>query len=226
MPRAALLLHCLASLASAFEISLPASTTGQVRILSLATDQPTPKPVARSYDGNIWERTQGGATLDLQCSQAGSCVATIPDGTTYDLDAHDAPPTTADQLASRFLVQASFGPTPTSIQEVDASSTAGLQSWISTQIALPASYHRIYYRERVNPRAFASYPTGALRATCEAGSRWHRFAFTRGDCGTLADPGGELAVAAAATADALELRIAGLVRTEVLATSYPELSAG
>ena len=156
MIRAAFL---LSSLASALEINLPASSANSVRILSLDTDQPTPKPVARSYDGNDWERTQGGATLDLRC-QSGACVATVPDGTSYELGVHAAPTMTSDQLASRFLVQATYGPTRTSLQEVDATTSAGIQSWINTQMALPASLHRVYYRERVNPRTFSLMADG------------------------------------------------------------------
>src|SRR5690606_4358859 len=44
----------------------------------------------------------------------------------------------ADQ-AARFLTQASFGPTPAAVAEVQALGPAG---WIDAQLALPATLHR------------------------------------------------------------------------------------
>ena len=113
-------------------------------------------------------------------------------------------------------MQATFGPTRASIKEVDATTTEGVQSWISAQMQLQPSLHRAYYRERANPRAFTKTPTGALRPACEAGSRWHSFAFTR------SDEGKQLAVSvliSSATRSGLALHIGGLLRTEVPATT-------
>ena len=202
-----LLFMSLLSVAPAANVDLPASASGTLHVLLLGS-----KPVARSYDGHAWERTQGGATLDLRCEGA-SCVATIAETTSYKIDSHDGPTRTgAPEQASRFLVQATFGPTRTSMKEVDATTTAGVQSWISAQMELQPSLHRVYYRERANPRAFTKTPTGGLRSACEAGSRWHSFAFTR------SDEGKQLAVSSA-THGGLALRIGGLLRTEVPAST-------
>ena len=164
----------LASVAvvSATSVTLPPSSPGTLHVLY--TDG---WPVARSYDGHGWERTQGGATLDLAC--AGTCWATIPKDSVYSVTSYEAPAVDALQKASRFLVQATFGPTRATLQSVDATNETGIANWINDQIALPPTLHREYFRRRANPRQFTARPTGGLRAACETGSRWHRFAFNR-----------------------------------------------
>ena len=203
------MLYILLSVAAAanVDVALPASASGTLHVLLLGS-----KPVARSYDGHAWERTQGGATMDLRCEQGASCVATIAEGTPYKIESHDGPSRSAAEQASRFLVQATFGPTRASMEEVDATTTEGVQSWISAQMELPPSLHRVYYRERANPRAFTKTPTGGLRSVCEAGSRWHSFAFTR------SDEGKQMAVSSA-THGGFALRVGGLLRTEVPAST-------
>ena len=47
--------------------------------------------------------------------------------------------------------------------------------------ALPASLHRAYYRRRINPRSAQALQIGGVRTACDAGSRWHRYAFTTAD---------------------------------------------
>lgn len=51
----------------------------------------------------------------------------------------------SDYEASRFLIQASFGPSTTSISEALATSYTG---WINTQTKLAATYHMPYYKAR------------------------------------------------------------------------------
>lgn len=51
--------------------------------------------------------------------------------------------TPSDQTVARFLYQSTFGPTPTLIDEVEE---VGMESWISQQIYLPATYHQPLYR--------------------------------------------------------------------------------
>ena len=170
--RVALLLACAAA-TSATNVTLPPSSPGTLRVLHADG-----WPVARSYDGHGWERTQGGTTLDLACDAGVACAVTVPASSVYNITLHEAPAVDALQKASRFLVQATFGPTRATLQSVDATTDAGIAKWIDAQIALPPTLHREYFRRRVNPRQFTARP-GGLRAACEAGSRWHRFAFSR-----------------------------------------------
>ena len=66
--------------------------------------------------------------------------------------------------------------------------------------------HRAYYRERANPRLFASIPLGGVRTACSIGSRWNRYAFTTDDIGK--------ALTFASTSDVQSLSVDGILRTE------------
>ena len=161
-------------------IVLPNSTAGSVRVLHVDS-----KPVARSYDGLDWERTQGGATLGIDCG-GGACQAKISTGSAFTITSHKVPienTLTPLHKASRFLTQATFGPTRATLQSVDATTGAGVTKWIHDQMALPPTLHREYFRRRANPRLFMARPIGSIRSACTAGSRWHRFAFSRNDEG-------------------------------------------
>jgi len=76
---------------------------------------------------------------------------------------------------SRFLMQATFGPTRESMQELNQTTYEG---WIRYQMGLPAEPLREYYRRRVNP------PTAELQSSrmpCEKGSRWANYVFRLSD---------------------------------------------
>merc|ERR1719491_33395 len=86
-------------------------------------------------------------------------------------------PEVSEEQAVRFLMQASFGASRSSVQEL---STMSYSQWIRAQMDVEFDTHRAFYRKRVNP------PEGRLhlaRLPCEAGSRWHTFAFTKQDKG-------------------------------------------
>ena len=162
-------------------VSLPESRNGTLHVLHIDS-----KPAARSYDGHPWEKTQGGERLDLACDAAGTCVATIATSRNYSITLHEPQLMNELQRASRFLVQATFGPTLATLQNVKT--PARITKWIDDQMELSPTLHRQYYRRRVNPRFTASSgaqvaATGGSRAPCEASSRWHRMAFNRADEG-------------------------------------------
>eukprot|EP00928_Gymnodinium_smaydae_P027006 TRINITY_DN2102_c0_g1_i1.p1 TRINITY_DN2102_c0_g1~~TRINITY_DN2102_c0_g1_i1.p1 ORF type:complete len:1927 (+),score=287.17 TRINITY_DN2102_c0_g1_i1:97-5877(+) len=85
---------------------------------------------------------------------------------------------------AEFLIRASFGPTRASVDALQA--LPNHEAWIEQQMALPATSHRAYYRQRAsakNPWRFLHYlhkPT-AMRGRCEKGSRWEAFALHRND---------------------------------------------
>ena len=99
-------------------------------------------------------------------------------------------PTNAES-ASRLLVQATFGPTKASIQNVlqdvngasaaDDTTVDMAEAWIEAEMKKPASYHRAYLRKRQNPRVVGDPYAGSIVGTCETGSRWHRYAFNELD---------------------------------------------
>ena len=175
---------------SAGSHALPFTTTGSLSIIMRGTI-----PVGRSYDGNSWELTQAGACDGGDCKFAiycagtetmpGQCTVTIPDDAhSYRIDQLSGPNVPASAKASRFLTQATFGPTRSTMNAMDATSSSGVRAWIDAQMALPLTSHRAYYRQRVSPRASSAFATGGVRAACSAGSRWHRFALTKVDEGS------------------------------------------
>ncbi len=71
-----------------------------------------------------------------------------------------APPTLSDDHgtdagASRFLAQATFGPTPTDIASVKS---LGYDGWITNQFAIPATHHLNYVLANPNPYQSPAYP--------------------------------------------------------------------
>ena len=157
------------------------------------------RPVARSYDGKDWEVTAGPLSETLEspsCSDAPDTPApgqvrhcsfsSIPppanNDTAYVLTTYSHSGFGDAAEASRFLEQATFGPTKTTINDL-AASGLNFQGWIESQIALPATSLRETYRRNANPRyEYAGYPGGAGPAkACDSTSHWRTFALTRRD---------------------------------------------
>lgn len=169
-------------------------------------------PLARSYSGNPWEfRTTaakdilGASALDACAAADSTCSVTLPSVLdcfgSYSLVQYtrgDAP-STPSVIASRFLAQATFGPTAAQINRLAGSEegsgalsaasgdAAGeavlLTSWMAEQRALAPTLLRAYYRERASPRPeppMRVQPGGA-RGGCETGARYRRFALVSDD---------------------------------------------
>ena len=142
--------------------------------------------VARSYDAYGWEGVMPVPWNGLQTDcKAKSCTVTVPAGVQYRIDAFaqtDNP--TADESASRFLSQTSFGATRKDIRSFLKSSNANsviepmdntlFKAWLDDQTALPATLLRKYWRERTNQRVAVDSQAGSTIQPCEKMSRWHR----------------------------------------------------
>ena len=88
----------------------------------------------------------------------------------------DAVPEAEDVVNAQFLMQATFGPTRSSLSQL-----AGIthEEWVRRQMELPVELHRAYYRPRVNP--LSSSEEEVARGPCDAKSRWSQFVFTLAD---------------------------------------------
>ena len=96
-------------------VLLPASSARQALVLVQLPEGSTDMalPIARSYDGRAWEKTQGGAHLDLSCTAGAppSCQATLTGRANFRIDTFDAgPELSADKLAAKFLTQVPVWP--------------------------------------------------------------------------------------------------------------------
>ena len=156
---------------------------------------------ARSYSGYPWEaapRSESSlvALLDLSgCSDATEpCIVNIPASTGggyYNLTWRQTAAPSAEELAARFLMHASFGPNRASLRNLSSaaatstSTDAALAAWVTQQAALPASLHRAFFRERASPRLHTTLGTGGVRQPCQNLSRWHRYTMSKEDEGRL-----------------------------------------
>ena len=160
--------------------------------------------------------------LQVDCSAGTSCTIVIPASGSYRVDSFDeadAEPS-PERLAARFLMQASFGPTRESVQNLTADAKQRMPdkiaSWIEEQMQLPATLHREYWRLRASPRVWPSAFAGGIRSICEPGSRFHEFAFTQEDVSKVIE------VALDEAAHVYSLSIEGTVRAEVSTFNVPE----
>ena len=150
-------------------------------------------PIARSYSArSTWEISAGlfsnsatsGVTLNCITGET-YCDVTLPSlgsGEEYILESFTRPtvPTessysTEELSASRFLEQATFGPTRESIN--DLATNLDYEGWIVDQINTKHVTMREYYRKRTNPKYEFPYVLGAVGSSpCDLHSRWRRYA--------------------------------------------------
>lgn len=169
--------------------ALPATTPGNLFVVTRVSSDAARQPAARSYDGHDWESAVP-LLLTVTC-ESGDCAVQIPshsDGGYYELErfsADGAP--SAEETAARLLMQAAFGPDRTSVASLAADlstdAAAAVEGWVHAQMALPATLLRSYFRSKANPRLHSPLATGGVRRACDASSRWHRYAFSKEDVG-------------------------------------------
>lgn len=144
------------------------------------------KPMGRSYDTNDWEPSAGDySTLKFECILDGSCSVNLPtilrDTARYQLTSFSAPSYSSNDIAARFLEQATFGPTLADISTLDETNLPlAFAKWIKNQQSstVPFTSHREYYRRRMNARFEVATPVGAVTHPCQVDTRYRRFAFS------------------------------------------------
>ena len=196
-----------------------------------------PVPCARSYEGHDWEVVRPRVGLPstlvhvLGCTST-ACRVSIPDDdehtyhfTSVAVEARARQ--THDRFhisASQLLMQATFGPTRASIDQLSnqtrtaesdtpgAGASRATQAWVHEQLALPPTLHREYFRRRANPRLDKPSEVGRPRGACEPNARWNRIAIRADDRGEtiefkkVAVPGGGTVAA---------MHVGGVLRSEV-----------
>jgi cullin-associated NEDD8-dissociated protein 1 len=166
----------------------------------------------------------GWCTIDLPAAPAGTVYRVDEFGASTSASAPAegaAVRSPSDDAAiARFLIQATWGPNRAAIAGVANATTAGFAQWVREQmdpVAIPATLHRKYFRQRANPRVPANHAFpqfGGARAPCSVGSRWHRYTFTDHDAGKVVHfvPATN---ANGTAANRTRLVVDGVVRTEV-----------
>lgn len=105
--------------------------------------------------------------LQPECNANGACSVTLrpnADGV-YRIDATVSASQTLEVLASRLLLQGTFGPTTLDVADLTSERRRVLNSgggpsqdidglgWILEQVEIEPSYHRAHFRTRVNARS-------------------------------------------------------------------------
>ena len=180
-------------------VTLPIAGSGELHRLvkvrgaltSLATGH-WPIPTARSYDGAAWEALYpASGELPVNVSQCSSsqCTLMLPpaaSGYLYRVDIVNTAGSGLSTLelrqraAAKLLIQGTFGPTRDELNNLTTRLETRTEEqlsaeWVAEQIATPPSLHRVFYRERAQPRVAI---TRQGRMACEPMSRWLRYAFT------------------------------------------------
>ncbi len=157
-------------------------------------------PVARSYahissDRSEWEVTAGlyshsNSGVGIDCSAATSlgqytCDVTLPlleEGEEYVLETFTRT-LSPEATAARFLEQATFGATRSTIDAL-VDSDLDYEMWLNEQMyEIPASSLREYYRKRTNPKYEFGYYVGSVGSgPCELYSRWRTYAVSSHLC--------------------------------------------
>ena len=142
-------------------------------------------PVGRSYQGHRWEPYHSDLVAPVPSFACDPMVCslslpTLPVGYSYELVAyaHDLP--WKDEMA-RFLEQTTFGPTRKELSEFDDTKDAALSmaNWImEQQDTVRPSFHREFYRWRVNGRQLLSDTQGLPTQPCDSGALYRKYAFT------------------------------------------------
>ena len=180
--------HYPADAAAAVDVSLRVvSPSDELCALILVTTDAggseTFAPVGRSYAGYDWEGVHPLHPVDFSCLEANStCSATLPPtgtGQEYRLVSfrHSASP---EEQASRLLIQSTFGPTAADLEDymTNHGAAGGPASFVRSQMDLPPTHHRAFFRRNTQARVHGAYDVGRPRHPCEAGSRWRKFALT------------------------------------------------
>ena len=167
--------------------ALPVSKKYQLLLLRIVEPHDcSAQAVARSYDGHVWEgimpKPWGGLSSDCKSHP---CLLEVHSLFQLRVDAFElSDKPTADESASRFLSQASFGGTRTDIKAflqttradsfIDPTDTRLFKVWLDKQVSLPATQLREYWRKRTNQRVAVGSHAGNTIQPCETQSRWHR----------------------------------------------------
>ncbi len=130
-------------------------------------------PIARSYEGNSWEKGPGELSVsifkqvDLECTPS-TCSLELPSltsGENYVLTSYSHTTSNKDTVA-RLLESTTFGVTKADLESWNYSKDMNevTAEWVKDQIGVDMTSHREYWRSRSNP--VVSVQCGVLRSWC------------------------------------------------------------
>ena len=156
-----------------FRVTLPnTSSVDNFQLVEWSTNLVDWQSVARNF-GTTWQNTYPN-TEDISTSGGSFFHEQDLDKPQvyYRLSTNSMQPLDNTNSVARFLQQTTFGPTSSEINQFPGINSSDINdapyeyyaSWISSQIALPITSHRAFYRERSNP-AFTDNPSAMKNGT-------------------------------------------------------------
>ncbi len=161
-----------------------------IEIIEFSSDLDNWIPLARNYNDQ-WETIYPHAYALSAVAGSTDQIMSLPAGEEGYYRKRSSSTTNAisnTELASRFLMQATFGPTRSEIYNFpnvgsnSFGSPGDFETWIDTQIAITPFYHRAYWRERSDPD-YIDESASPNRLPNEVGHNaayGQQFAFSRG----------------------------------------------
>jgi len=160
----------------------------------------TLEPISRSYSKKNWEHVQGpyGTTVTIKKGTNSGTdkytlrIPLVNDGTEgrYMLMTSEHSLKNFAETLSRFLTQATFGPTMSVINGWShGTNVKGLILWVKDQMdqtKTPATLHRAFYRKRANWKlTHESHSAGTVvpMHPCDQYSHWRDYAITTAEYG-------------------------------------------
>jgi len=152
------------------------------------------EPVARSFHRRHWQQVRGPYTKRVKITSRSKvqCSLKIPirrngDSYKYVLMTTGHSLKNIREKRSRFLSQTTFGP---KLSEIDGWShgtgVKGYADYIEAQMTLPPTFHRAYWRERIDyslVMEHSRHSTQVPNHPCNKYSRWRDYTFTGSDYG-------------------------------------------
>ena len=145
-------------------------------------------PLARSYHGRGWEAAPGPLACPTENVNATTVV--LPDlqdaDDRYVILAKDGSLSEKKQIA-KFLETTTFGPKRSEIDAIAAdglwttSAAAKRAAHLRSQIDLPMTSHREYYRKRANTKWDATAQPARSDHPCSPNSKWRKYSYIQQD---------------------------------------------
>ena len=151
------------------------------------------EPVARSFNKKAWQKVKGPYSTRVQISNCNQlqCTVRIPIKETGDYKyvimtaGHTL--TNVYEKRARILSQTTFGPKMSEIMNWNyGGGLTGSAKYLQSQIDLPPTFHREYWRKRLDYALIGENLKDATQIPmhpCNQFSRWRDFAFTGSDYG-------------------------------------------
>ena len=149
-------------------------------------------PVSRSYDHHKWEKVAGPYTEELKIQNCNENACDIELPSLDNLEPHRYVLMTREQdlplneKVARFLMQATFGPT---MSDIDDLVKSNFEQWVRSQIDMEPTYHREYFRKYAHSSLFEEKVEYSTRPSdpCLKNSIWRDYAFTPDDYDKMMD---------------------------------------